>query len=287
MALQGIVTEIPNNRKNHISWMIPAIREQHLQFDDLIERVKNFIPSLDFVDRIPAAILMFGSCSPTIHHDDIDSILQNISKGNEIPELSAFVHSVPFSPNERPYESGYNSAQSFADQCQIEGDFVDIEKILADFSIKIVDAVFSDRTMRGIALVGDGLLPTIFVNTAHPHNETSNGRRYTLAHEFCHLLYDRQYGQEVGVVSGPWAPQRVEQRANAFAAMLLMPASMIENMIDQDRDIELDVVRDMAQTLRVSKIALIEHLHNMGAMTMLKRDAMREQIEQNGEKFAG
>jgi Zn-dependent peptidase ImmA (M78 family) len=94
-----------------------------------------------------------------------------------------------------------------------------------------------------------------------------------------------QYGREVGVVSGPWAPQRVEQRASAFVAMLLMPASRIENMIDPDRDIEFDVVRDMAQTLRVGKTALIEHLHNIGAMTMLKRDAMREQIERNREKF--
>jgi len=279
-SLRKIVNEIPGNKKSHISWMIPAIREQRLQFTDLVERVKDFIPSCDFGDQIPAAVLMFGSCSPRIHQGDIDIILRNISKGNETPELTEFIHSIPFSQNERPYESGYASAQNFTDMYNIQGNFVDIETILADFSINVVDVEFSDHTMRGIALAGDGLIPTIFVNTAHPKNATDKGRRYSLSHEFCHLLHDRQYGQEVGVVSGPWAPQRVEQRANAFAAMLLMPVSMIEEMIGQYTDIEFDAVRNMARTLRVSNAALIEHLHNIGAITMLQRDDMRERNAQ-------
>lgn len=276
-SLQKIISEIPDNKESHISWMVPAIREGHLRFTDLVERVKDVIPSRDFDDRIPAAILMFGSCSPTILQDDIDIILENISKGNESSELTNFVFSTPFSSSERPYESGYTFAQNFIDLYPIEGDFVDIEAILAHFSINIVTAEFYDRTMRGLALAGEGLLPTIFVNTAHPNNATDQGRRYSLSHEFCHLLHDRQYGQEVGVVSGPWAPQRVEQRANAFAAMLLMPVSMIEKMIARYGNVDFGAVQDMSRTLRVSKAALIEHLHNIGAITMLQRNDMREQ----------
>ena len=50
---------------------------------------------------------------------------------------------------------------------------------------------------------------------------TRTRRRFTLAHELCHLIHDRGYGARLAIASGPWAPADVEQRANAFAAMLL------------------------------------------------------------------
>lgn len=46
-----------------------------------------------------------------------------------------------------------------------------------------------------------------------------SGIRFTLAHELCHLLIDRDSGSQLALVSGPWAPKAVEQRANAFAAV--------------------------------------------------------------------
>ena len=45
----------------------------------------------------------------------------------------------------------------------------------------------------------------------------------TLAHELCHLLFDRSDAVPLSVLSGAWAPPRLERVANAFAAELLMP----------------------------------------------------------------
>jgi len=44
---------------------------------------------------------------------------------------------------------------------------------------------------------------------------------------FCHILFDREYGTKWALASGPWAPRDLERRANAFAAMLLMPPGLL------------------------------------------------------------
>ena len=41
------------------------------------------------------------------------------------------------------------------------------------------------------------------------------------------MLFDRQSGRTLAQASGPWAPVEIEQRANAFAAMLLMPEPLL------------------------------------------------------------
>ena len=56
-------------------------------------------------------------------------------------------------------------------------------------------------------------------------------RRFTLAHELCHLLVDRDKGARLAIVSGPWAPLDVERRANAFAAALLMPEAAVAKAV--------------------------------------------------------
>ena len=71
----------------------------------------------------------------------------------------------------------------------------------------------------------------MFVNECYAPNADEVGRRFTLAHEFCHLLFDQDQGQALAVASGPWAPRAIEQRANAFAAMFLMPAFLLKQML--------------------------------------------------------
>lgn len=273
--LKKAITRIEQEKEGYISWMIPAVSKGRISFGDLIARIRHFVPGLEFAHGIPAPVLMFGSCSPAIQQKDIETILEGLAFGGESPELAACARAVPFTHGQ-PYVSGYTSAEDFLDRIDMDDDFIDIEKILASFSVRTVTADFSDRTMRGIALAGKGLHPTIYTNTRHPNNATPEGRRYTLAHEFCHVLHDRQYGQEVGVVSGPWAPLRVEQRANAFAAMLLMPVELIARHRRRFTDLNIAAIRHMADTLRVSRSALIEHLYNIGMCTMLERDELRE-----------
>ena len=92
------------------------------------------------------------------------------------------------------------------------------------------------------------------------------GLRFTLAHELCHLLFDADAGQSLALASGPWAPVDVEQRANAFAAMLLMPTDVVHAAI-ADLTVPLDstvAVGRLADQLNTGFYATLWHLENLG-----------------------
>ena len=89
--------------------------------------------------------------------------------------------------------------------------------------------------------------PCSLLNVDHPTYDTYSGRRFTLAHELCHLLYDRSYGWQLAIASGPWAPRDLERRANAFA--------------------------------KTSPTATIEHLGNLGFLDEADRQRIRLEAE--------
>jgi len=149
----------------------------------------------------------------------------------------------------------------------------DIEALLEGLSITVRDIALGREGPRGVALAGAGLRPTILVNTEHPMNQ-GLGRRFTEAHEFCHVLFDRHRARSLAHSSTPWASPSVEQRANAFAAMLLMPPDRAKrpaarNPAGLSRGISM-----LAGKLRVSRIALRRHLANLGEIDTYERDQM-------------
>jgi Zn-dependent peptidase ImmA (M78 family) len=101
--------------------------------------------------------------------------------------------------------------------------------------------------------------------------------RFTLAHELCHLLLDREWGEEVAVASGPWAPLAVEQRANAFAAAFLMPSRLLREAVAAlTRPIdEPGSMLILANRLRVSTSSLVDRLYNLGEITLEDRIRLR------------
>jgi Zn-dependent peptidase ImmA (M78 family) len=264
-----------------LKWMIPALRDGLVSIDVFLEKVKFFFERSG-ENYISAPILMFGSFSPRIQEQDIDAIINHIYVCNGDHPLQDFVKHSPI-PKKNQHESGYGLSLDFIDNFS-EHYKIDaaIENILEKLDIKILRETFSDNDMRGIAMAGMGLAPSIFVNVAHPNNMDERGIRFTLAHELCHLLFDRQYGQEVGISSGPWAPPGVEKRANAFAAMLLMPPDIIEKKFRGISDISnFEQVKILANDLQVSATALIEHFHNIGAINVLERNKLREENMDN------
>ena len=92
------------------------------------------------------------------------------------------------------------------------------------------------------------------------------GLRFTLAHELCHLLFDRSVGQRLAVASGPWAPPSLEQRANAFAAMLLMPTKVVRSVVaDMNEPIATEQgVLSVASRLHTGFLSTLRHLRNLG-----------------------
>jgi Zn-dependent peptidase ImmA (M78 family) len=81
----------------------------------------------------------------------------------------------------------------------------------------------SSPEIDAVAVWGPRRGPSVLVNDEGAHNQSAGGRNATLAHEIDHLLIDRDGGLPLAEVVGGHVPVRLEQRARAFAAELLVP----------------------------------------------------------------
>jgi Zn-dependent peptidase ImmA (M78 family) len=111
-------------------------------------------------------------------------------------------------------------------------------------------------------------------------NSSEAGSRFTQAHELCHILFDRNHARRVSHASTPWAPAMVEQRANAFAAMLLMPRDLVRRLISAaPENLTLNDIQGAASAMCVSLRALINHMANMGDMPDESRERLMDELE--------
>jgi Zn-dependent peptidase ImmA (M78 family) len=122
----------------------------------------------------------------------------------------------------------------------------------------------TDQSLRGVAIAGPGFSPTIVVNDLARWNRSNPGRRFTIAHELAHILSDRGSARTVTHSSTPWAPEAVERRANAFAAMFLMPYRLVDAaLLALGQVTGLQSLGRVARRLECGKGAVLEHLMNI------------------------
>ena len=264
------------------------------------DRVKDVISQLgeasravlEIPDRAPLVVsgscqaaLMFGSLAPDIEQQDILPLAQTMvdlsSSDTESEAMAELCRSVPISAFDLPWSQGYELADTLHEYLHMRfarGARVDIAGMVQELGIEVIDLELSDENIRGVSIAGEDHRPGIVVNTRHLPNAHPFGRRFTLAHELCHVLFDREEGRRLAVASGPWAPCSIEQRANAFAAMLLMPPSLIERArltypIDRSEG-----VREAARVLETGVRALLHHLCNTGFITDTDRERIEDEI---------
>jgi len=158
--------------------------------------------------------------------------------------------------------------------------WVDVAGVLADLQVKIQDLALSDQHLRAVSVFGEMQPPVVFCNSSFSWGLTDGVKRFTLAHELCHLLLDRELGEELAVASGPWAPVDIEQRANAFAAAFLMPTWLLREHVAADAlDLHnLEALGKLAAKLRVSLISLVDRLYNLHEITSEERLILRTAV---------
>ncbi|WP_294338239.1 ImmA/IrrE family metallo-endopeptidase [uncultured Sphingomonas sp.] len=261
-----------------------AIKSLHqLGLDNIFANDNDKIDNVPAVERFSAAVAMYGGLSPSLTAGDVSTLTQIIASASQgqvtAPKLDSLSAADGGPPLGVPYSEGYEWASDLLEEdCTAEfiREFVDIEGFLSSIGVRILDDALETESIRGVALAGDGLAPTIFVNANSPFNFTSEGRRFTLAHELAHLLHDRTMAKSVGISSGPWAPAGVEKRANAFAAMFLMPRDLVLNAFRQGVPFnKFEEISSAARILRVRPTALIEHLFNINLIDEFDREQLR------------
>jgi len=236
------------------------------------------LPTVPALECFDSPVLMFGGVKPDINSRDVEAILGFLSSslgGKECEKLAKLVDSNIGYPIWAPYEEGYELAEELINQLQLSENalFVDIRSILRDLGVRIDEAELQTDSIRGVAIAGEEYLPSILINKTSLFNRTEAGRRFTLAHELFHILYDRVRAKSVTHTSGPWASPGVEKRANAFSAMLLMPRYLVRRLAGCA---DIDRISEAAQSMRVGISALIEHLYNLNMIDEMERGSLRE-----------
>jgi Zn-dependent peptidase ImmA (M78 family) len=117
------------------------------------------------------------------------------------------------------------------------GQPVDPEAILRNWNVGIQSLELDNCPVDAIACWGAKHGPAILLNDKQTSTAGhTHGRRSTLAHEICHLLLDRATALPVAEVLNGETPERLEKRARAFAAELLLPRETAANAIKDRRD---------------------------------------------------
>lgn len=226
------------------------------------------------------ASLLFGSMAPDVSEHDVRTFArilleQYAPDGVEEGALQRLSDDIPLDLATRPWTQGYELAESLHDELALDATWIDVESIIREWNIRILSRPLDDARVRGCSIYGPRHRPTIVKNENYRYAKPTTVR-FTLAHELCHLLYDRPFGKQLAIASGPWAPQGIEQRANAFAAMFLMPSHLVRKAVADIPDSvqELKGVRAVAERLKVSVRAAIAHLTNLGLMSEEDRDRL-------------
>ncbi len=238
------------------------------------------------------AILMFGTLSPDLDENDALTLAREmlaLSDPRGDPDsVRDLVHHEPFSAWSTAWRQGYDLAESFLEALETNAETAlqeDIEQFLEQLGIAVRDMPLTDQAIRGVAVAGERHRPGILVNTTCEANRFPSGRRFTVAHELCHLLHDRSLGNRLALASGPWAPRDVERRANAFAAMTLMPPRLIESALAQlgGNVNTLGELKHIARFLRGSLKSVLRHLFDLGYVDRSTRDRLETELDFKSE----
>ena len=233
------------------------------------------------------ATLMFGCVSPDIAKDDaigLADLVIGLHSNDAADALGAIRRYQPIDESDLPtWSQGYGLAEELHDGFDWDfagDDEVDMDRMLASLGIRVEELTLSDREIRGVAIAGPEHAPCIAWNPNNDNNLSPWGRRFTLAHELCHLLHDWEAGRALAIASGPWAPVGVERRANSFAAMLLMPTRIVDEAVASlDDPVEtMEGVAAVAQSLGMGFRATLWHLRNLAFIDDYDQERLLEAI---------
>jgi hypothetical protein len=239
--------------------------------------------------RLSPAAAMFGALSPRISETAAMQLLlialgSREAAGIERP-IDRHVRNSPILHSMEAWEDGYRLALDLLDELgktDNPGPF-DLDDLLDQWQVERRDEALGQDGPLGVALAGPEIKPTIVINRDHAMNQHEHGKRFTRAHELCHLLNDRDRARRIAHSSSQWAPLAVEQRANAFAAMLLMPPGAVRHAFHpgQRRASRADVSA-MARELQVGLRAAIQHLANLGHISDDDRTRLLDEAVEAG-----
>lgn len=218
--------------------------------------------------RQSVVAIAFRCVSPVLNEHDLLAVRNTLLNVKPAPsamaKLRELARQVPAPGELRDYAQGYELARGLRRVLKnVAGPF-GVEDQLDVLGIPVVDLPIASDQVDGGCICDDRHGPIVFVNPGSERAGTPWGRRMVLAHELCHLLFDRKAAMPLAVISGPWAPPRIERRANAFAAELLLPLKGVDEVVRGrwHRVVDEDL-RILMERYGLGLTATSEHVRNL------------------------
>jgi Zn-dependent peptidase ImmA (M78 family) len=296
-ALSTKLGELAVPREDRLAWLLGLgtnLAEMLEALSSVIQMGKQLSPRVReviFGDSEQAALvmrpfpvaLMFGAVPPRLSAQDRAALVTGLAEayGGPRARVDELASDAPID-TEEPWNQGYRLAESMLDDLGVDGqsgERVDIEAILKALGVRMDEFRLQDQSIRAVAIAGVDYGARVLLNQSHGANRYPTGKRFSLAHELCHLLYDRGLARDVALPSGPWAPRDVERRANAFAAMILMPPDRIRRVLEPSggQAGSRESVLLVCRKLETSFTATVEHMYNLALLTDEEREMLMDE----------
>ncbi len=168
----------------------------------------------------------------------------------------------------------YQDIEKKVDSLLIEYDIkkapVSVSRFAKKSSLQLIPYEFGEG-ISGALLIEDGK-----ATVGYNPKESKVRQRFTIAHEIGHYILHRQnspiFYDKAQILfrdENNSSGQRKEREANAFAASLLMPKSMINKELSAIRNDKIgitdeEIIKELASRFEVSQIAMTYRLANLG-----------------------
>ena len=232
-------------------------------------------PAELLVAEAPPLALLFGSASPTLGAADVKKLagLAVLLSGRaDLIGVDELGDSRGLPPGPAGSLLGDAAWEALGDPDEVP---VDVARILKDRGVAQAELALDDPEIRSVCLVS-GAAACVAVNRSFSHGDAAGVRRFSLAHELCHLLIDRDRAVSLAVASGPWAPLDLERRANAFAAAFLMPSELVGAAVRASAHAETRLLaQSIADLFEVPLSSAIDRLRNLEVLTHWEADRLR------------
>lgn len=198
------------------------------------------------------AARMAGSMLDTGSFDRLLASIESVPASNTTT-LDQYSHTARASlrARDRAFLEGYEVARAIRPELGHidERGCIAVQEVLEQLGVQVRDVDLKTDSVDAVAVFGPKHGPAVLVNTSGTHSKGPRGRRTTLAHELCHLLLDRETSLPLVEVLGGRLPRRPEQRANAFAAELLVPSADVVAATRNNPPVSLTDWEDLVQTI--------------------------------------
>jgi Zn-dependent peptidase ImmA (M78 family) len=140
-----------------------------------------------------------------------------------------------FAPAGPPPPPPFQHAEELANRTREELDLGQapirsVSGLFEELGIRLVWTDQLPETIHGMSLHDPALGPSVIANLTG-RRQAWWTLRSTLAHELCHILYDRQPAAPLGIASRRDQRDDIEQRANAFGIYFLAPREGVQRLL--------------------------------------------------------